>query len=199
LICKAGPIELNYGNGVARASIPHNVHIHTESPLQVEQLYKSQPALSDLEKPKAIDLVSPVKGMNFICVEMASLEVLAQVKISGVRATAHLDQGWDSGLLASYFYVVTAREDSKLTIRTRMLEPAFEDPATGSAACALGSFLALKHKLKTADIAITQGVEMGRQSDIGIKVTLKDSLEEVESVELSGSAVKVMEGTVDYE
>jgi PhzF family phenazine biosynthesis protein len=190
---------LSYEGGVARAGIPHNVHIHSESPYTLDQLYSIQPPLAHLEKPKAIDIVSPVKGMNFICVELADLGILSKVKPSGQRATAKLDSGWDMGLLGVYYYVVTAQKNEKLAIRTRMLETALEDPATGSAACALGSFLALKHKLQTAQIAVTQGVEMGRQSDIGIKVTLKEGLEAVESVELSGSAVKVMEGTLDYD
>ena len=40
---------------------------------------------------------------------------------------------------------------------------------------------------------------MGRQSDIGISVTLNDALDGVETLEMSGSSVKVMEGKVEYE
>ena len=46
---------------------------------------------------------------------------------------------------------------------------------------------------------ITQGVEMGRQSEIGMSVTLNDALDGVEKLELSGSSVKVMEGKVEYD
>lgn len=46
---------------------------------------------------------------------------------------------------------------------------------------------------------ITQGVEMERQSEIGMSVTLNDALDGVEKLELSGSSVKVMEGKVEYD
>jgi predicted PhzF superfamily epimerase YddE/YHI9 len=75
-----------------------------------------------------------------------------------------------------------------------------EDPATGSASCGLSALLAMKLKLgKNTTFEITQAVEMGRQSDIGVVITLKDSMDAVESMELSGSSVKVMEGTVEYD
>ena len=48
---------------------------------------------------------------------------------------------------------------------------------------------------KTTKFEITQAVEMGRQSDIGVVITLKESMDAVEGMELSGSSVKVMEGT----
>jgi PhzF family phenazine biosynthesis protein len=76
-----------------------------------------------------------------------------------------------------------------------MLEIALEDPATGSAACALGSYLALKGK-RTRKFEVTQGVEMGRESVIGVEVVIADGGREVESVRLSGSAVQVMEGSL---
>ena len=58
----------------------------------------------------------------------------------------------------------------------------------------------MKLKLgKTTKFEITQAVEMGRQSDIGVVITLKDSMDAVEAMELSGSSVKVMEGSVEYD
>jgi len=74
-----------------------------------------------------------------------------------------------------------------------------EDPATGSAACALGSYLALtkvglEHGGRVGSYQIVQGVEMGRESAIGVEVVLGHDGRQVDSVLLSGSAVKVMEG-----
>lgn len=40
---------------------------------------------------------------------------------------------------------------------------------------------------------------MGRQSDIGMAVTLNNALDGVEKLELSGSSVKVMEGKIEYD
>lgn len=80
-----------------------------------------------------------------------------------------------------------------------MIEGVLEDPATGSAACALSSFLSLKAKEKDVTYEMTQGVEMGRQSDIGVSVRLNNTLDAVDLMLLSGGSVKVMEGTVEYE
>ena len=86
-----------------------------------------------------------------------------------------------------------------MTLRTRMIEGPFEDPATGSAACALSAFLILKLKRYSMCFSITQGVEMGRKSDIEVYVMLNDVQDAVAEIELVGNAVKVMEGTIEYE
>ncbi|KAK0287526.1 hypothetical protein LTR91_002980 [Friedmanniomyces endolithicus] len=203
LVCNAGPIGIQYSNAVARASIPHNVHIHNEFKFTTEQLYELQPALANLKKPHAITVVSPVKSMNFIMIELDSLEDLAQVTTSGVKPRAKLDAGWDTGFIGSYFYVVMPQDGQRPgpkrhSVRTRMIEGTLEDPATGSAACGLCAYLAMEGQLKNASFLITQGVEMGRRSEIGVAVTLTD-LGAIDKIELSGSAVKVMEGTVHYD
>jgi predicted PhzF superfamily epimerase YddE/YHI9 len=53
------------------------------------------------------------------------------------------------------------------------------------------------HELKV-DFEITQGVEIGRRSNIGISVTA-DSAGAIQTIVLRGSAVKVMQGRVDVE
>jgi len=70
-----------------------------------------------------------------------------------------------------------------------------EDPATGSASAALACYLAeLAGESKVFDI--TQGVEMGRPSSIGVKVTVSDG--KARSFVVSGQAVKVMEGRLCF-
>ncbi|KAK4548755.1 hypothetical protein LTR36_008528 [Oleoguttula mirabilis] len=198
LLCKAGPIQVDYNNGRAKASIPHHIHIHTQVPFSEKQVYELQPALEQAGwAPKAIDLVSPVKGMNFICVELPSLEALAAIQMSR-KPTAQLDEGWHVGFVGTYFYVICRQNHQEMDLQTRMIEGTFEDPATGSAACGLGARLALKHKWTRAVFNITQGVEMGRKSDITVDVTLKAGSDEVEEIVLGGSSVKVMEGEIHY-
>lgn len=54
----------------------------------------------------------------------------------------------------------------------------------------------MRHGHQT-DFQITQGVEMGRQSEINVRVTLGDGGKgNVEKVELSGCAVQVTEGNI---
>lgn len=75
-----------------------------------------------------------------------------------------------------------------------------EDPATGSAACALGSYLALtgvgvEHGGRVGSYQMVQGVEMGRESVIGVEIELNEhDRSKIDTVHLSGTAVKVMEG-----
>lgn len=217
LVTKAGrisisllPSNVEMGWGMVQAEIPHEVHIHrhTLGDLQdrIPGLSKN-PGLAKAEM--AAPIVSIVKGMTFLLVRLESLETLAQVEIVSSELSFHglLDHenGWDTGFVAKYYYVIERGGDREngfanggfevAKVRTRMMESTMEDPATGSAACALSSYLALKER-KTRRFEITQGVEMGRRSVIGVEVVVGEEGERVQSVKLSGSAVQVMEGTL---
>lgn len=198
LQCTAGPVEVEFDGTQAKCAIPHNVHLHQRSAFTEADLYELQPSLQGGDSHLAIGVVSPVKGMNFVCIQLRTLEDLAKIEL-GKKPLARLDEQWNEGFVGSYFYVITKQEARQVEVRTRMMEGNLEDPATGSAASALGALLSLQQRQKFISFKITQGVEMGRQSDIGVDVTLKDSLDAVEKVELSGSTVKVMEGSIDYD
>ena len=202
LTCEAGPVDVQLKDDRAIASIPHNFHHHTEAVHTTEQVHRLQPILRD--KPiKAVDVVSAVKGMNFITIELEDLATLELVQTNGNEPDPTLDANWNIGFTGSYFYVRTStftqtERESKLSLSTRMVDGLLEDPATGSAACALGCYLAMKEKSPAMHFEITQGETMGRRSDIGVSVTLDHGLETIENVKLSGSAVKIMEGVIDY-
>lgn len=94
--------------------------------------------------------------------------------------------------------------DSNLTsnrVYARMFAPHTsgipEDPATGSASGPLGAYL-VRHGLVTPDetvrIVSEQGTKMGRQSFIHIAVTTE--MGAVTGIEVGGSAVPVLEGTL---
>jgi trans-2,3-dihydro-3-hydroxyanthranilate isomerase len=80
--------------------------------------------------------------------------------------------------------------------KTRMFAPASgvaEDPATGSAAGPLALHLARHGRIAFGDeIEISQGVEVGRPSKLYARV--EGSADEVERVEVGGSAVTVARG-----
>jgi PhzF family phenazine biosynthesis protein len=215
-ITKAGRISISKEPSQVRgewgrveADIPHDVHIHRHTLGDLKSpIYglSKNPALAEAEK--AASLVSIVKGMTFLLVELDSLETLAEVEVVGDEVSFHglLDhgEGWDQGFVARYYYVIEkdhrisrhgTSEDQVRRVRTRMVESTMEDPATGSAACALGSYLALREN-RTTKFEITQGVEMGRRSVIGVEVVVRRERRRIESVRLSGSAVLVMEGTL---
>lgn len=143
-------------------------------------------------------------------VELPSLEALAaaEAPVSGedipcksVSQGGYLDEGWEgSGLIVVYFYVpgVHDEQTGKKIIRSRMLLRNIEDPATGSAASGLASYLTLTAAGEgKVEYDIVQGVEMGRRSDISVAVSTKGGAggeKKIETVELRGSAVKVMSG-----
>jgi len=216
LVTKAGPIVISLsGQGKVQADIPHDVriHRHTIDDLQAPIAgLSSHPVLAEAEKKAP--LVSIVKGMTFLLVRLESLEMLVEVHSTSRHLSFYqlLDEDWEAGFVARYYYVLESRYTSEhgnrnskgkevnvTRIRTRMLEMTMEDPATGSAACALGSYLAMMGK--GVDVGegvgryeITQGVEMGRRSVIGVDVMVEAGGKKIKSVRLSGSAVKVMEG-----
>ncbi|KAF7547801.1 hypothetical protein G7046_g8898 [Stylonectria norvegica] len=199
LVTKAGPITLlETSPGVIQAGIPHNVHLH-ERRLGEQS---SNPEISAVEK--SARLFSIVKGMTFGLIGLKSLDLLAKTEIHalGLSAEEYLDEGWNVGFLSTYYYtLVGEREEAGKTVvsvRTRMIEAGFEDPATGSGACSLACFLTLGRGEPTPDqtikYEITQGVEMGRESNMIIEVTVKDS--KIDTVSLAGTATQVMRGYV---
>ena len=86
------------------------------------------------------------------------------------------------------------------TVHARMFVPGFgEDPATGSAAGALGAYLVRRKLVEakpTARILVEQGYEMGRPSAIRVEVDTDDS-GPIE-VRVGGKAVEVAEGTLRF-
>lgn len=154
-------------------------------------------------------LFSIVNGMTFALIELPSLEHLSAVRV-GVAPDLPvelLDEGWRGGWSTRrYYYVVLDSEEDEdeatYRLRTRMVKttPAMEDPATGSAACALGSYLSLhKATVQAVTFEITQGVEMGRESKILIDTRVgqdNDGARRLQMVHLGGTAVQVASGVI---
>jgi trans-2,3-dihydro-3-hydroxyanthranilate isomerase len=71
-----------------------------------------------------------------------------------------------------------------------------EDPATGSAASPLGAYLARYGLLdgEKPEFVIEQGTRMGRQSFLTVSMTCRGA--EVEKIEVGGSVVPVLSGTL---
>ncbi|KAF6525531.1 hypothetical protein HZS61_011326 [Fusarium oxysporum f. sp. conglutinans] len=158
-------------------------------------------------------LVSIVKGMTALLVKLPNLELLSRVSTaSRLRFDEPiqdllLDKGpWGSSFCYRYYYVPLEDSDGSKSddradvrrLRARMVELASEDPATGSAAVTLGAYLAMQEHAdqKAIRFEITQGVEMGRQSEIAVEVKLK-SRAKIEEIYLGGSAVIVMNGVIN--
>lgn len=209
LITKAGEIpfdieRLPHGTFRAMASIPHNVHIHSNK-LSLEMIDKLQPSLSkdDFMEASGCHLVSIVKGMTFALIELGSMAALEKVALSSTPTlpSVNLDNDWSPSFVATYFYVVQKglADTEVVKIDCRMIEAGIgEDPATGSAASALAAFLAIERVKDnpqsdvTIEFELKQGVQMGRDSLIRLKVECHSG--EIDRIFLSGSACQVMSG-----
>jgi trans-2,3-dihydro-3-hydroxyanthranilate isomerase len=132
-------------------------------------------------------------GLPFIMVEIRDRSVLerARINMSGFEALAAEDVMPDV-----YFY---AQANDDFDIRARMFAPLSgvpEDPATGSANCALAGLLAHFDKQPSGSFhwRIAQGVEMGRPSMLIARAEKKDGV--VETTRIGGPSVMVSEGVL---
>ncbi|SRR5258708_817129 len=192
LITLAGKVPVTYSSssGLTRLEVPHDITVHP-TPISRVAIADAiglggdmESIISNVPFPNQQDgvvAVSIVKGMTFALVKLASLETLSKAKPTGIRlnpAIAGLHGGGESSVafLGVYLYCVTGEEKDvnesivlakKITIQSRMIAGSLEDPATGSAASSLSSFLTLTSEVEGIHrFVITQGVEMGRKSDI---------------------------------
>ncbi|KAF2268434.1 Diaminopimelate epimerase-like protein [Lojkania enalia] len=201
---KAGAVKLQYNvkENSVKATIPHNVHIHQRSWSQTE-LKAIQYQLTKASQSQKIHLkdqypiVSIVKGMTFVLIELDNEEALKLVTTT-TRAISigGLDDDYSDTFVGTYFFVrLPDSADGTRRLRTRMIEGTLEDPATGSAASALAGYLSLVEGTasETMRYLITQGVEMGRRSEIRIEVDLAKGLG-IADIHLEGTSIQVMDG-----
>ena len=132
-------------------------------------------------------------GLPFIIVELQDRSVLerARINMSGFEALAAEDVMPD-------VYLYTRSADG-FDIRARMFAPLSgvpEDPATGSANCALAGLLAHYSQDPNGSFTwrIAQGVEMGRPSTLIARAEKKDGV--VQATRIGGASVLVSEGVL---
>jgi trans-2,3-dihydro-3-hydroxyanthranilate isomerase len=90
------------------------------------------------------------------------------------------------------------------TVHCRMFAPGLgvpEDPATGSAAGALGAYLVsngvVRPEANEATVVVEQGIEIGRPSRIQVEVAVGDS-GDITEVRVGGPAITVIRGEVSF-
>ena len=132
-------------------------------------------------------------GVDFLIVESQHVESVKKARLNLEEAFSVILRHKVIGI-----YLFARIEDRRINIHSRCFAPTMgvpEDPATGSAAGALGGYLARILKFPPElHLVIEQGVEMGRLSLIGVDVCCERGM--VHSVSVSGQVVKVGEGTI---
>lgn len=193
---KAGdiPVVLN-PSGRVRVQVPIDFKVHAS--FFHPDMKAHQPQLKEEDYVNGLagaeSVVSIVKGMSFILLQLTSESALS--RLQPFRERIAMPKGY-LGEWNGFIGVYAFFECSDGTVRTRMFDGALEDPATGSAASALSGWLGKRKGHGRWNVEIVQGVEMGRRSEIGVAVVV-DSEGEVKSVELEGGAVAVMEGSLN--
>ena len=132
-------------------------------------------------------------GLDFLIVEARDSEVVSRARLNMEEAANVTTRHKVIGI-----YLFARVESRKINVHARFFAPSvgvFEDPATGSAAGALGGYLARILKFPPElKLNIEQGKEMGRRSLLHTHVKCDRGL--VQNVKVSGKVVCVGEGTV---
>lgn len=136
-------------------------------------------------------------GLPFIIVELKDRAALGRAKID-MRGfeTLRDTEGFTPDI---FLYTRTNEDGGEFDIRARMFAPLDgvpEDPATGSANCALAGLLAHCDKQPDENLSwrIAQGVEMGRPSTLIARAEKKEG--KVRTTWVGGASVLVSEGNI---
>lgn len=139
--------------------------------------------VGDLADADTSSVLSVSSGPDFLTVPVRSAEVLSRLRalsvpsdLVGIYVVAATSKGWQARMFFGGGGAVV------------------EDPATGSAACAFAAWLHRTGRLAEGSnaVAITQGIEMGRPSQLALEVEVSGG--GIGAVRLSGSAVVIAEG-----
>ena len=173
---------------------PQSLSIEKKIPLELVACALSiQPeSIVDSTHPPQVASV----GLPFVMVEVRDIESLEQSRIH----MPAFDEIHDMGVMPDIHVYFHSRDE--FDIRTRMFAPLDgvpEDPATGSANCALVGMLTHYRPEGSGDFCwrIAQGVEMGRPSFLDARTQKKDG--QVTGVWIAGECVMVTSGTIEVD
>lgn len=142
--------------------------------------------LDDLDPALTPQVVST--GTAFAIVPLRSHEALTRLNVRQQESTAWLRERG-----ARWFYVLGPTGQQEPAYRARMQFYGGEDPATGSAAgCAISYLVARGAVASGRRIALRQGVEIGRPSDLFLFAHAESA--RVTDVRVAGSTVPVATG-----
>jgi trans-2,3-dihydro-3-hydroxyanthranilate isomerase len=134
-------------------------------------------------------------GLPYHVIPVASVEAMSRAVLDSAIWRRLLADSW-----AHHVYLVCMdAEGAGVDVRVRMFAPGSgvpEDPATGSAAAALGGYLSKLDGSEEASLAWTveQGIEVGRPSLLYVEVERSGGA--TTAVRVGGAAVPVSQGTM---
>ena len=132
-------------------------------------------------------------GLRFCFVHVATPGTVDRATVDMMAWRSRLADAWSSNL-----YIFSGDLSDQGGIYARMFAPALgvtEDPATGSACAALVGFLASAGTSGKTSLAITQGVVMGRPSEIAAQASR--GADGLISIRVGGAAAFVASGELE--
>jgi len=192
----AGPVPIRIE---AAAGAPTRCELTAPEPLSLGASYPADAVARALSlTPAEVSVAThPPQiasvGLPFLFVELTGRPALARARIDPAGFDA-LEAGGPE--LAIHAYVRSADD---FDVRARVFVPVGEDPATGSANCALAGMLTLLDPLSDGELRwrIAQGVEMGRPSTLHACAEKRDG--RIVSTRIAGASVMVSEGTIEVD
>jgi len=188
---KAGPVPIFYNPSrmVAACAVPHNVHLHKER-VAMDKVLHRQPQVQivptyDKIKDKAFPVVSGVRGMTFVLVDLTDApEILGSLKPSDAPEY-DLDDEWSPSFQGAFYYVRKdpmhqEGEPTIHAIQARMISHGIEDPGTGSACCTLACYLATGEMKDLEANATTEIKKESAEEDELAKKTEEVKLEDTD-------------------
>ena len=149
---------------------------------------------SDLVDDWPIQTVST--GLPFAIVPIRQLSTLHSLHLDLRKVYEYLDRQQPK---CEFYYVTRDTGDPQVGLRTRLIFPGGEDPATGSASGCTAAWM-VRYGIAQPEqtVHIQQGVEIKRPSDIFVRASKmsgsKDG-DKIANVRVGGYAVPIMEGT----
>jgi trans-2,3-dihydro-3-hydroxyanthranilate isomerase len=135
-------------------------------------------------------------GLPYLVIPVKNVESLGRAELDDA-ARAELVPMDAPG---RFVYLVAPTEAVDVDYRVRMFAPEAgvpEDPATGSAAAALGAYLGPRLPEGLHRRVLEQGIEMGRPSRIELEVDVREGA--IDRITVGGHAVPVTRGTLELE
>jgi trans-2,3-dihydro-3-hydroxyanthranilate isomerase len=135
-------------------------------------------------------------GLPFLIAELKDRSALGRARVNMQGVDALIAQG-----VTPDVYLYTKSTD-EFDIRARMFAPLDgvpEDPATGSANCALAGLLSHYSVATDGTFSwrVAQGVEMGRPSVLEVRAERREGI--VEATRVGGASVLVSEGVIEVD
>jgi trans-2,3-dihydro-3-hydroxyanthranilate isomerase len=183
------PVEFTFHNGrPVRVTMTQKPARFTRAPFTRAALAATL-GLKPSDLAPSLPLEFTSTGISNLMVPLSRRSVLSKIQMN-MRALAHLIS--PHGTMA-YCFALNGR--GRAYARGMVPWGIVEDPATGSAGGSLGAYLVHHGQLKPSEIlSITQGVEMGRPSEIQVEVA--DERGKL-TPKVSGSAVRIFEGHIE--